>query len=120
MTQHNNDNNSSGAKTLALVGAGIAALAAGYYFLGPDGKRHQKHAKSWAIKMKADVIEKLEDAQDVTEEMYSDIVDSIAAKYDKGVIATKEEVDDLAKDLKKHWKQISIAAEEVLEDENKS
>ena len=53
----------SGIKKLstAVIGAGVAGLAAtAYFFLGPKGKQHQRHAKAWAIKMKGDVIEQLE------------------------------------------------------------
>ena len=46
-------------KKVAL-GAGIAAVgAAGYYFLGPKGKEHQKKAKDWTEKTEKKVIDKI-------------------------------------------------------------
>ena len=40
------------------IGAGMAAVSAGaYYFLGPDGKKHQKSAKNMMVKMEK-VLEK--------------------------------------------------------------
>lgn len=45
-------NKASVGKMLA-VGAGVAALGAGaYYLMGPDGKKNQKKAKAWITKMK--------------------------------------------------------------------
>ncbi|MES3004566.1 MAG: hypothetical protein V4690_00465 [Patescibacteria group bacterium] len=99
--------NDDGVKT-ALVGLGIAGIAAtAYFFLGPKGKKHQKYAKAWAIKMKADVIEKLEMAKDMNEVKYTQVIDEIASKYEKAKKATNEEIADLATDLKKHWKVLS-------------
>ncbi len=95
---------------MAVLGASLAGLAAGaYFFFGPNAKKHQKNAKAWAIKMKGDVVEKLEAAKEVTEPVYHQIIDTVAKKYAKGTKATQEEIDELAKDLKKHWKTISAA-----------
>ncbi|MDP2951062.1 MAG: hypothetical protein Q8N55_01630, partial [bacterium] len=89
----------------AILGAGLAGLAAtAYFFFGPKGKANQKHAKAWAIKMKGDVIEKLEAANEITEPIYHGIIDSVANQYEKGMRASHEEISELAQDLKKHWK----------------
>ena len=96
---------------LAIIGASIAGVAATAYFLfGPRGKKHQQQAKAWAIKMKGDVVEKLEAAHEITEPIYREIIDRVAKDYAKGKIAGKAEVAALAVDLKKHWKTISRAA----------
>ena len=95
---------------IAAIGATLAGLAAGaYFFFGPNGKKNQKNVKAWAIKMKGDVVEKLEAAKEVTEPIYHNIIDTVAKKYAKGTKATQEEIDELAKDLKKHWKTISAS-----------
>lgn len=96
---------------LALLGVAIAGLAATtYFFYGPKGKTNRKHLKAWAIKMKGDVIEKLEKAKDVTESTYHSIIDSVAKEYAKDSKIAKNEVSALAKDLKKHWKAIAKIA----------
>jgi hypothetical protein len=88
--------------------AGLAASA--YFLMGPNAKKNQKHAKAWAIKMKGDVVEKLEAARSVTEPIYHEIINSVAAKHEKGKKTTPEEIMELAKELKKHWKTISGSA----------
>ncbi|HBI25347.1 MAG: hypothetical protein UT41_C0001G0544 [Candidatus Wolfebacteria bacterium GW2011_GWC2_39_22] len=113
-------NAGSGVK-MAAVGAGLAGLAAtAYFFFGPKGVKNQKHAKAWAIKMKGDVVEKLEMAKEISEPVYAEIIDSVAATYAKGRKASAEEIIDLAKDLKKHWKTINSSAKATKKDAVKS
>ncbi len=100
----------SGAKKVA-VGAGILGLAAagiaGAYFLyGKDGAKNRKKIKAWGLKAKAEVLEKLEKAKDLTEGNYHEIIDAVSAKYSKAKDITPEDIAGFAKDLKKHWKDI--------------
>lgn len=91
----------SGFGGLALA----AAAAAGIYFLygSKDAQKNRKAVKGWALKLKGEVLEKIEAVKgELTEENYHKIVDSVAAKYKD----RKEEVEDLKKDLKSHWKSI--------------
>ncbi len=88
------------------IGAGLAALAAaGYFFLGPNGKKNRKMTRGWMIKMKGEVVEKLESMKDISEEAYNKTVDAVAKAYT--ATGGKEEVAKLAKELKSHWKSIS-------------
>ena len=92
---------------VVTIGAGAAALvAAGYFFLGPKGKKNQKKTRAWMIKMKGDVVEKLESMQDLTKEKYEAMVDAVGGAYTSAA-DSKDEVTKLAKELKGHWKSIS-------------
>jgi hypothetical protein len=105
-----NKKTSTGSKVVkvAAVGAALAGIAAGaYFFLGPNGKKNQKHAKAWVIKMKGDVVDKLEKAKEVSEEAYHTIIDTVAAQYAKKMKTGQADVAELAADLKKHWKALS-------------
>lgn len=103
--------NNAKAVKMAVVGASLAGLAAAsYFFFGPKGKKHRQHAKSWVIKMKGEVVEKLEAAREITEPIYHEIIDTVADEYKKGKKAGQPEIDALAKDLKKHWKSMSKLA----------
>ena len=102
---------------LSFIGASLAGLAAGaYFFLGTEGKKNQKYAKAWAIKMKGDVVEKLEKARTITEPAYHEIIDTVAAKHEKQLNSINKEVKELAGDLKKHWKNISTSAKTAKSD----
>ncbi len=92
----------------AGVAAGLAALAAGGYFmLGPNGKKNRKEIKGWTLKMKGDVLERLEKLKDVTPEVYSGVIDEVSAKYGKIKNIQTAELAEIAQDLKKHWDAIS-------------
>lgn len=105
----------SGAHMFAF-GVGVAAAAAtAYFFLGPKGERHIRDTKAWALKMRSEVMEALEDAGEVSESVYYDIVDSVAAKYEKTMKVSSEEIEALARDLKKHWKSIGKSMREIQE-----
>lgn len=97
---------------IAAVGAGALALAAStYYLFGPLGKIHRKKASGWMLKMKGEIVEKLEDAGDVTEEKYHEIVDSIADSYANAGKIAAPELKTFSNELKSHWKNIVKAAQ---------
>jgi len=101
----------SNAVKYAVIGASLAGLAAtAYFFFGPKGKKRREHAKAWAIKMKGEVVEKLEKAREITEPVYREIIDTVAKEYKKGKKAGQPEIEALATDLKKHWKSMSALA----------
>lgn len=111
----------SNAVKIAVIGASLAGLAAtAYFFFGPKGKKHRQHAKAWAIKMKGDVVEKLEAARKITEPVYREIIDTVSKEYKRGKKAGRPEIEALAADLKKHWGTISkmaiAAKQEVAKD----
>lgn len=109
--------NGSNAVGLAVLGASLAGLATtAYFFLGPKGQKNQKHAKAWAIKMKEDVVEKLEKAKEISEPVYNEIIDSVAKEYEKNKKAGHGEIGSIVEDLKKHWKTISKIAKSAKQD----
>ncbi len=94
----------------AAIGVSLASLAAGaYFFFGPKGKKHQKHAKAWVIKMKGDIVEKLESVKEVTEPVYHAIIDTVASNYKKKIKNSQEDIAEIVDDLKKQWKSLNKA-----------
>jgi hypothetical protein len=99
--------NNSGAKILAVGAGAVALAAAGYYLFGPNAQKNRKNIKGWMIKMKGEIVEKLEMAKEISEPIYQQIVDAAAAKYLTAGSIAKEDVQRLAGELKKQWKSIS-------------
>jgi hypothetical protein len=90
------------------VAAGVAAIAAaGYFLFGPNGKNNRKVIKGWSVKMKGEVLEKIEKLKEITPEMYDAIIDEVAGKYAKLKHVNEEEIKIVTADLKKYWKVIS-------------
>jgi hypothetical protein len=104
-------NTGNGVGAAVAVGAGIAvASAAAYLLFGPEGKKHRKDMQSWMIKMKAEVMEKMEKAKELSTPVYEKIISDVEAKYGalKHVdsVTLKKEVDE----LKKNWRAMTKAA----------
>lgn len=98
---------SSGPSILA-IGAGIvAAGAASYYLFGPEGKHHRHALKGWMIRMKGEIVDKLEDMKEVTEPMYHQIVDSVVEAYRNNNKVAAGDLDAYAQKLKGQWKRIT-------------
>lgn len=101
------------------VGFGIAALAAaaaGAYFLygSAKGPARRKALKSWAVKMKGEVMEEVEKMKDLSEEVYHTAVDRISKKYSQIKDIDQAELQAVAKRLKGHWKDIKKEAEKAI------
>lgn len=93
------------------IGVGLTAAAvtaAGAYFLygSKNAAKNRKTVKSWALKAKAEVLEKLEDAKDMTQDEYEMLVDTIAGTYATLKKASKSEISDFKNEMKSHWKAI--------------
>lgn len=113
--------NTSKVGEAVLVGAGIAAVAAATYFLtGKKGEKNRKHLRGWAVKMKGEVLEKLEDAKEVTEPIYNNIVDTVAKTSVVAGAVSRKEIMELADQLKKDWKAITRAAKGASKGKKKS
>ena len=100
------------------LGAGLAAAAIGaaigrYLLTGSRQEKTKRVLKGWMLKAKGELLEQLEMAGDVGEEMYCRAVDKVAAKYSKMPGVAKSEVDDMATELKKQWKLVSKGLEKA-------
>ena len=100
-----------------VVGVGIglgaaAAAAAGAYFLygSKSAAKNRKVVKSWALKAKAEVLEKIEDAQEMSQKEYEALIKSVAGVYAGAKNASKKDLIEFSKEMKDHWKSIEKAA----------
>ncbi len=100
----NAKNGSSGFGLVALA----AATAAGAYFLygSKDAVKNRKKVKGWTLKVKGEVLEKMENMKNIDEEGYRRVVDTVATKYKKFKTVNTKEAETLAKELKAQWKKI--------------
>lgn len=98
----------------AGVGVGAALLsAAGAYFLygSKNADKHRKMVKSWTLKAKADVLEGLEKAKDMSRDDYEQLIDKTVKSYSKLKGASAAEIAGFAKEMKSHWRGIEKKGE---------
>ncbi len=102
------------------IGAGItgllvaATLGANFLFNTKKGKQSLKHIRSWAFKMKGDVLEKLENAKEINQEVYNRVIDELGEKYKKAKGMTIEEVAEVVAELKGQWRKVSTEIKKTI------
>ena len=102
---------STGGVSKVGIGFGLTAAAAtvaGAYFLYGSKKASQnrKKVQSWALKAKAEVLEKLENAEQLSEDEYKKLVETATGVYGTVKNATAGEVADFKKEMFTHWKDL--------------
>lgn len=92
-----------------------AAIAAGsYYLYGTKyGAKNRRKLRGWMLKMKGEVMDKLEGLNDIDQTRYYNAVDSVVSRYAKMKKVDTNELYSLAKDLKRHWKSIKTDVEQI-------
>lgn len=97
----------------SVVGMGVAAgiavagIAAAYFLYGTkDGAKTRKSARSWMLRMKADVIDEINKLKDVNESSYRKVVDTAMAKYKKLKHVDMSELKNVGAEMMDHWKNI--------------
>lgn len=92
----------------AGIAVGLAALtAAGYFVFGPNGKKNRIKIRGWTLRMKGEILERMEKVKELNPEVYNAIIDEVSAKYGKLKYISAIELATLVTDLKKHWSAIS-------------
>ncbi len=97
------------------LGVGLTAAAvaaAGTYFLyGSKGaSKNRKVVKSWALKAKAEVLEKLEQAKEMSKEEYEQLIDTVGGVYAQVKDASKVDISGFKKEMKEYWNKIEKTA----------
>jgi 6-phosphogluconolactonase (cycloisomerase 2 family) len=97
------------------VGVGLTAAAvtaAGAYFLygSKNAAKNRKTVKSWSLKAKAEVLEKLEMAKEMSKEEYEDLINNVAEIYTGVKSASKVDIKAFKEEMKDHWKAIERTA----------
>lgn len=91
------------------TGIGIAALAAisAYFLTGKNAGKNLEAARGWTLKMKGEILEKIEDLREIKKEDYYKLVDEVAARYERVERVGAEELKHLTKELKGAWEHIN-------------
>jgi hypothetical protein len=98
------------AKMRKVVKAGLAtglglaaAAAAGAYFVYGKTAKHRRALRGWMLRMKGEVLERIESMKEVNEDTYKETVDKVAKRYRKVKDINQKELEGLVKDLRGAW-----------------
>jgi uncharacterized protein HemX len=92
---------------LAAMAATAAAIAAGYYFSGKQGKKHRKEFAGWSAKAKADMLIKIKKMEAFSKQAYNKAAEEVLAKYKQAKNIDPKELQTLGRELKGHWEKIA-------------
>ena len=119
---------SSGMGTAMKVGAGVAiaaaAIAGAYLLYGKDGAKNRKKVRSWGLKMKAEILEKMEQMPELSEAVYTKTIDEVSKHYKALKNIDPKELQQMVSEMKGHWasikKQITPKAKKVVKKATKT
>lgn len=97
----------SGGSTVVALASVAALSAAAYLLFGPKGKANRKNIKGWVVKMKGEIIEKMETAKEVTAPVFEKIVHDVEATYKKAKHIAPAELALAVQNIKKEWRGIA-------------
>lgn len=90
-----------------IIGAGLGLAAATAAVLLASSPKLRKKVSRWADDMRDEVVGKLKDAQELSQEKYNQIIDEVKPKYESLKDISTEELNKFVDDLKSHWKKIA-------------
>jgi hypothetical protein len=99
-------NKHTGLKVLGLAAAAAAAAGTYYFYGAKNAAKNRAQLKSWAVKARGEVMEKIENLKDISEKTYNTAVDQVVKKYKKMKQVAPKELAALQKELKGSWKAV--------------
>lgn len=107
MTTKKSTAKESSKSTVVLAAATFLAVAGAIFLYGTkEGEVQRKKIKGWALKAKGEILERLENVKDISEDNYKKIVDDVGAKYKKVKKVQEKELDSFVREMKAHWNRI--------------
>lgn len=95
---------------VGLTAAAVAAAGTFFLYGSKGASKNRKAVKSWALKAKAEVLEKLEQAKEMSKEEYENVIDTVGGVYADLKQASKVDVSGFKKEMKEYWNKIEKTA----------
>ena len=93
------------------MAATAAAVAGALFVYGRQDTKTKNKIRSWGLKAKAEVMERLAQAKEMNKETFDAIVEKVGEKYENLKNVDKDEVRAMVRDMKKHWAAIRKSME---------
>jgi len=93
------------------IGVGLttaAVAAAGAYFLygSKDAPDNRKKVKSGILRAKAEVLETLENAKEITEVEFNDLINGVVDTYSKVQSLSKKDLKEFKEEMSENWGEL--------------
>lgn len=90
-----------------LTAAAVAAAGAYFLYGSKNAAKNRKAVKSWALMAKAEVLEQLENAKEMTQEEYEDLIENVSRAHSEIKKISKVELSEFKQEMKDNWKAIA-------------
>jgi outer membrane murein-binding lipoprotein Lpp len=95
-------------KKVMSAGLMLAAVAAATYFLtGKRGRANRDKIAAWTLDLKAEVLRRMRQLKVINREVYHELVDEVAARYQRVGRVSTTEMRHLIEEVKGAWTHIS-------------
>jgi hypothetical protein len=88
---------------VGLTAAAVAAAGAYFLYGSKTADKNRESVKSWMLKAKAEVLERLEDAKHMSREEYEELIAAVAGTYAGVKGASKKDISEFAAEMQEHW-----------------
>lgn len=95
---------------VGLTAAAVAAAGTFFLYGSKGASKNRKAVKSWVLKAKAEVLEKLETAKEMSADEYMQLIDTVGGAYAQIKDASKVDIASFKKEMKEHWNKIEKTA----------
>ena len=95
---------------VGLTAAAVAAAGTFFLYGSKGASKNRKAVKSWALKAKAEVLEKLEQAKEMSQAEYEQLIDTVGGIYTELKHASKVDISGFKKEMKDYWNKIEKTA----------
>lgn len=114
MAKTKNSTEGSTAKKIGIglaAGTALAAAAGTYFFYGAkDASKNRRRVKGWMLKARGEVLDGVEKLKEVDKSAYFALVDQVMRRYGTVKGISKQEAEEMVKELKDSWKHIEKGA----------
>ncbi len=116
MTHNNKGSGFAGKAAAFLAGAATTAAVGGYLLYGPHGARNRKKLDAWMNNAKAEILERMEQIGEVTEQQYHTIVDEVADRYADMRTIGAAKAKQFSREFKRRYQEMREAARRAADE----
>jgi gas vesicle protein len=116
MTHHDSHHAKAGIPIGAFAVGALAGALAGILLAPKSGKETRADIQETVMKVKDDLVVKLTELKEITEDKYKEIAAAVVAKYEDTKAITTEQAEEIKENLMNGYEELKKVAKEAKDD----
>lgn len=116
MSHHDHQSHKGGISVGAFAVGALAGAIAGLLLAPKSGKETRADIQGTVMKIKDDLVAKLSELKEISEDKYKEIAASVVESYEKSKDITTEQAQEIKENLLDGYQELKKVAEETKED----